>query len=334
MFKASLTHTRRRRALLSAALASFAIGLSAQPAAAAEAAYPDRPITLVLAYPPGGAVDFVGRQLARYLESSLGQPVVVENRPGAGSIIGTNVVTRAKPDGYTLLLADPALVINPSLMKSVPYDVKRDLVAVSTVTLSPLVLAVPQNSPVKTLADLVAAGKQAKTGINFASAGLGTTPHMAGELLKLQSGADFVHIPYKGSGPAMTDLISGQVDFAFATQPAAAQYIAQGRLRGLAISGDQPSKVLPELPTIASSIPGFRVLFWTALFAPAQTPRPVLEKLSHAVEQAMTQSEMPHALEKAGENPAYMSLDQTAGFIDQESAMWTKVVSQSHIKID
>src|SRR5690606_19099275 len=196
----------------------------------------------------------------------------------------------------------------------VPYDVKKDLVPISTITLSPLALAVPSTSEIKTVADLVAAGKAKDTGLNFASAGLGTTPHMAGELLKLRSGANLVHVPYKGSGPAMTDLISGQVDFAFATQPAASQYIAQGRLRGLATTGAERSALLPDLPTMANSFDGFRVLFWTALVAPAGTPEPILNKLNEAVHDALSTERMKTGLEKAGENSSYMSLGDTQKF--------------------
>src|SRR5690606_1947257 len=226
------------------AFCALAATILASPVTSAHAGddYPSRPISLVLGYPPGGAVDFVSRVIARNLETTLKQSVVVENRPGAGSLIGTGSVVRSKPDGYTLLLADPALIINPSLMPSVPYNVERDLVPISSVTLSPLVLVVPSSSPLQKLDDLIKAGKGHNTGLNFASAGQGTTPHMAGELLKLRAGPNLVHTPYRGSGPAMTDLVAGQVDFAFATQPAAVQYISNNRLRGLATTGPERSK--------------------------------------------------------------------------------------------
>lgn len=333
MFKA-VSRAAARCALLSPV---FCAALAAVPssALAAEPAYPtERPITLVLAYPPGGGVDTVGRLLARQLESALGQTVVVENRPGAGSIIGTNAVTRAKPDGYTLLLADPALVINPSLMASVPYEVKRDLAPVSTVTKSPLVLAVPVSSKIKSLGDLIAAGASGGASLNYASAGLGTTPHMSGELLTLRTKGKFTHIPYKGSGPAMTDLISGQVDFAFATAPATIQYISQGRLRGLAVTGTERSRFLPDLPTVAETLPDFGVYFWTALFAPAKTPAPVLDKLNAAVKSALDSADMKAALERAGETGSYMTLAQTADFVDSETATWKKVVTDGKIKPD
>jgi tripartite-type tricarboxylate transporter receptor subunit TctC len=321
-----------RRLASTAIAASVLMGAASIGAAQATEAYPSRPITLVLAYPPGGGVDLVGRLIARYLEASLNQTVVVENRPGAGSVIGTSVVTRAKPDGYTLLLADPALIINPSLMKSIPYNVKSDLVPISTVTVSPLVLVVPQQSNNKTVNDLVAAGKDNAKGLNYGSAGIGTTPHMAGELLKARTSSNLVHIPYKGSGPAMTDLVAGELDFAFATQPAAAQYIEQGRLHGLATTGEQRSKRLPDLPTIHDTVPGFNVQFWTALFAPAGTPPDILEKLSAAVQQAHKTPEFIATLEKAGENPAFMSLSDSAAFVEKEEQMWKKVVEDGKLQ--
>ena len=324
-----------RRALLSMALTVTAAAALPALAVAATNDYPrSHPITLILAYPPGGGVDFVGRLLARQLEASLGQTVVVENRPGAGSIIGTNAVTRAQPDGYTLLLADPALVINPRLMTNVPYVLDRDLTPVSTVTKSPLVLAVPAASPLKSLSDLVNVGKTKGQSLNFASAGLGSTPHMAGELLKLRTSGNLTHIPYKGSGPAMTDLISGQVDFAFATLPATTQYLSQGRLRGLAVTSEQRSKFLSDVPAVAETLPGFQVYFWTALFVPAKTPASILETLNAAVKAAVDSEAMRSGLERTGETGSYMSIADTAQFIRDESTMWGKVITDGQIKAE
>jgi tripartite-type tricarboxylate transporter receptor subunit TctC len=320
----------RRQALL--AVSALTLAALMPTATMADDTYPNRVITLIVAYPPGGGVDLVGRLLARELESSLGQTVVVENRPGAGSAIGTSALVRAKPDGYTLMVADPALIINPMLSKQVTYDVKKDLLPISTVTLSPLVLSVAAGSPVKSLSDLVDTAKNSKDGLTFASAGIGTTPHMAGELLKLRSGANFLHVPYKGSGPAMTDLVSGQVDFAFATQPAATQYISQGRLRGLATTDSQKSKRLPDIPTVAEDFPDFRVLFWTSLMAPAGTPPAVVERLNTAVRQALESDAMRTALDSAGEVASYMSQPDTAKFFESETAKWQAVVTDSKLQ--
>jgi tripartite-type tricarboxylate transporter receptor subunit TctC len=320
--------------LLCAGAALAAVLLQPVQSHAADAAYPTHPITLILSYPPGGGTDLVARLLARELDRTLGQSVVVENHPGGAGIIGTNIVMRANPDGYTLFLADPAYATTPALMKNVPYDLKKDLVPISTVTLSPLVLAVPEGSRFKDLAQLLQAGKLGKADINFASAGLGSSPHLAAELLKLKTGTDFVHVPYKGSGPAMTDLLSGRIDFAFATFPAASQYILQGKLRGLATTGAQPSKLLPNLPTVAATVPGFDVFFWTALLAPRGTPPAVIEKLNAAVKTALQNPAMLEGLQKAGENPSYMAPEQTARFIDGENARWSQVIREGHISVD
>lgn len=329
------TLSTRRRALLSLAALTVAVAAALPSAAFAAADYPkERPISLVLAYPPGGGVDFVGRLLARELEAVLGQTVVVENRPGAGSIIGTNAVTRAAPDGYTLLLADPALVINSKLMASVPYVVSRDLAPISTITKSPLALSVPVASPIQSLDDLIKASKANKGTLNFASAGLGSTPHMSGELLKLRTSGDFTHVPYKGSGPAMTDLVSGQVDFAFATLPATTQFLAQGRLRGLAVTASERTPFLPDVPTVAETLPGFEVYFWTSLFAPANTPTTVLDTLNSAVQKVLASDEMKSNLKRAGETGNYLSRADTATFIQDESSRWEKVIKDGGIKAD
>ncbi|ARP81809.1 hypothetical protein CAL12_13955 [Bordetella genomosp. 8] len=313
-------------------VAPFLALFASMPAAHAANDYPNHPITLVLAYPPGGGTDFVARLLARELDKTLGVNVVVENRPGGASVIGTSVVARAPADGYTLLLADPAFATNPSLMRQLPYD-PRSLTPIATVTVSPLVLSVPASSAIKRLDELVATGRQSRDGVTFASAGLGSSPHLAGELLKLRTQANFVHVPYKGSGPAMTDLIGGRIDFAFATLPAASQYILKGQLRGLATTGDARSKLLPDLPTVSESIPGFRVNFWTALVAPRGTPADVLDKLNAAVKTALQSPAMLNGLEQAGENPTYMSQSDTAAFIANENSKWAKVISEGDIHI-
>ncbi|CAM3618840.1 ABC transporter substrate-binding protein [Bordetella sputigena] len=315
-----------------ACVLSFAAVFLAAPSARAAADYPTHSITLVLAYPPGGGTDYVARLLARELDKTLGVNVVVENRPGGASVIGTSVVARAAPDGYTLLLADPAYATNPSLMRHLPYD-PRNLTPVATVTVSPLVLSVPASSSIKSLGELIADGKQSRDGVTFASAGLGSSPHLAAELLKLRTHANFVHVPYKGSGPAMTDLIGGRIDFAFATLPAASQYILKGQLRGLATTGAARSKLLPDLPTVSERIPDFRVNFWTALLAPRGTPPDVLEKLNAAVKTALQSPAMLNGLEQAGENPTYMTQADTAAFIAGESSKWAKVIAEGDIHV-
>jgi tripartite-type tricarboxylate transporter receptor subunit TctC len=323
-----------RRALpsLSAAMCAVAFALAA---GAAAAAYPDHQITLVVPYAPGGGVDSVGRILSRGLSKELNQSVVVENRPGAGATVGAGFVKRAAPDGYTVMVVDPALIINPSLMPSLPYDPLHDFRAVSMLTVSPLMLSVTNSLPVKSVADLEAMAKNGGQGLSFASAGIGTTPHMAGELFKLKTHGNFIHVPYKGSGPAMTDLISGQVQFSFSTIAAASPFVTSNKIRALATTGDKRSADWPDLPTVAESVPGFKVLFWTGLFVPSQTPPDVVQKLNDAVAKVWQSDEAREALKKIGETAASpMSSAQSQAFVQSESKMWATVVKDAQIKVD
>jgi tripartite-type tricarboxylate transporter receptor subunit TctC len=323
-----------RRAILSvsAALCASAYALAAAPAAAA---YPDHQITLVVPYAPGGGVDSVGRILSRGLSKELNQSVVVENRPGAGATVGAGFVKRAAADGYTMMVVDPALIINPSLMANLPYDALHDFSAVSMLTVSPLMLSVTNSLPVKSVADLQGLAKSGTQGLSFASAGIGTTPHMAGELFKLKTQGNFTHVPYKGSGPAMTDLISGQVQFSFSTIAAASPFVTTGKIRALATTGDKRSPDWPQLPTVAETVPGFKVLFWTGLFVPSQTPPDVVRKLNEAVAKVWQSSETQDALKKIGETAAPpMTSPQSQEFVQSESKMWATVVKDANIKLD
>jgi len=296
--------------------------------------YPERPITLVLAYAPGGGVDALGRAIARELEKILQQSVVIVNRPGAGGVIGATAVARAAPDGYTLFVGDVALVTAPSLMKNVSYSLTKDFEAISPLSSAPLVLTVPISSPIKSLAELDAYGKKSAAGMTFSSAGIGSTPHLAGELLKLNSKANYAHVAYKGSGPAMLDLIAGRLDFAFSTIAAARPFVEQGKLRVLATTGTDRSAAYPNIPTVAESMPGFKVIFWTGLLAPAKTPQAILEKLNNAVRQALETNEMQEALKKTGESTNYLPLKQSKDFFLDESNRWGKIISEAKIQIE
>ncbi|WP_176463859.1 Bug family tripartite tricarboxylate transporter substrate binding protein [Bordetella genomosp. 11] len=320
--------------VLSAAVCAVGLVLAAGAARAADD-YPNHSITLVVPYAPGGGVDSVGRILGRALAKELNQSVVVENRPGAGATVGASYVQRSAPDGYTMIVVDPALIINPSLMASLPYDANRDFQPVSLLTLSPLILTTTNSLPVKSVADLQALGKSGGQGLSFASAGIGTTPHMAGELFKLQTKGNFTHVPYKGSGPAMTDLISGQVQFSFSTVAAASPFISSGKIRALATTGAERSPDFPNLPTVAETVPNFKVLFWTGLFVPAKTPPQVVAKLNAAVTKAWATDEVKDALKKIGEYAApTMTSAQAKDFVVGESKMWATVVKDANIKVD
>jgi tripartite-type tricarboxylate transporter receptor subunit TctC len=296
--------------------------------------YPSKPVRLVVPYAPGGAVDFVGRQLAQRLGESMNQSVVVDNRPGAGAMIGIDNVAKSPADGYTLLVVDPALVINPSLQPKVPYKL-GDLQPVSLLTASPLVLTVNPNVPVKDMAGLIAYAKSKPGKVNFASAGIGTTPHMAGELLKLRSGADLTHIPYKGSGPAMADLVAGEVQMAFSTVTAALPFVKDNRIRALATSGSKRAPVLADLPTVAEAgAPGFEVIFWTSLFAPAGTPPAVLAKVHAETMKALQHPDMRAAMAKVSETPGGTSMNDTAAFMKTEYTKWSQAVKDGNIRAE
>lgn len=302
---------------------------AAQPAAAE---FPDRPITLVVAYAPGGGTDAIGRLLGRELTRIMGQSVVVDNRPGAGATIGAGIVQRAAPDGYTLLVADPAFVINSRLMEKVSYDLKKDFTPVATLTMSPLVLTVHPGVQASNIEQLVALSLKTPNGLSFSSAGIGTTPHMAGELLKYRTKANFTHIPYKGSGPAMANLAGGQLDFAFATIPAAKTFTTSKRLIPLATSGLTRSPEFPDVPTVAETIPGFNILFWTALFAPAHTPPAIVKKLNDAIAEAYAMDEFRTALQKNGETPSYLPAAKVDGFVDDELRKYSGLITEASIK--
>jgi tripartite-type tricarboxylate transporter receptor subunit TctC len=313
----------------------WAIGVVAVALAAAAPAqtYPSKPLRLVLPYAPGGVVDFIGRTLGQRLSDQLGQAVIADNRPGAGGIIGVEATAKSAPDGYTLVLMDPAIVINPILQDGVPYDVVKDLQAVAIVGSSPLVLASHPALPVKSVAELVAYARANPGKLNFASAGIGTTPHMAGELLKLRIGAQMTHVPYKGMGPAMADLVSGRVQVSFGSITAALPFLQDHRLRGLATTGAKRSGALPELPTvIEAGLPGFEVDLWLGLFGPAGLQPQALARLNAETKKAIEHPEARAAFAKVGVEPRGTSPEEAAAFVRAENEKWTKVVRDAKLK--
>jgi tripartite-type tricarboxylate transporter receptor subunit TctC len=322
-----------RRSSLLALAAVAACGLLGANQAIA-AGFPDRPITLVVSYAPGGGVDTVARLLGRELQAILKQPVVIENRPGAGGVIGATYVARARPDGYTLLVGDVAFVTAPHLMKKVSYDLKKDFEAISPLSHAPLVLTVPPNSPIDSLAKLTATAKKSPAGLTFASAGNGSTPHLSGELLKIKSNTNLIHVPYKGSGPAMADLVGGRLDFAFSTIAAARSFISQGKLNVLATTGTERPSEFANVPTVAESMPDFKVIFWTGLLAPAKTPPEVLEKLNGAVRQALASKAVVDGLKMSGESASYMPLKQASEFFAEEHRRWGGIIAKAGIELD
>jgi tripartite-type tricarboxylate transporter receptor subunit TctC len=288
---------------------------------------------MVVPYAPGGVVDFIGRTLAQKIAAQVGQPVVVENRPGAGGIVGVDFVARSAPDGQTLVIMDPAIVINPSLQDKVSYDLARDLATVSVVGSSPLVFVVHPSVPATTFAQLVDHARANPGKLNFVSAGVGTTPHMSGELLKLRSNVSMTHVPYKGSGPAMADLVGGQVQSGFSSITAALPFIKDGRLRALATTGSKRSGALADVPTvIESGYAGFEVDLWLGVFAPSRVPSATLARMNSEIAAALEDPAVRAAFAKVGVEPRMAAVDESARFVRAEFDKWATVVRDAKLK--
>lgn len=301
--------------------------------AALAQSYPNKPIRLVLPYSPGGIIDYVGRTMASGLSTTLGQPVVAENRPGAGGITGTDTVARSAPDGYNLVLMDPAIVINPTLQPSMPYDLFKQLTTVSIVSTSPVVVVVSPELPIKSMADLIAYGKANPGKLNFASAGIGTTPHLAGELFKQRTGIDATHVPYRSIGQSYPDLMNNKVQFAFSSIAGALPFTTDNRVRAIATSGNARSSVYPDLPTVnEASLPGFEVDLWLGIFAPAATPADVIGKINEAIRTTLKDPEIVKALAKVGVDPRGTTQKDGDAFLRAEFAKWKKVIEDGKIK--
>lgn len=311
-----------------------AIGLTLFSTASFAQSYPTKPIRLVLPYSPGGIVDYIGRTLAQHLGDALGQPVVADNRPGAGGIVGTDTVARSAADGYTLLLMDPAIVINPTLQESVPYDLFKQLETISVVSSSPEVLVVAPQLGVKTFEEFVAYGKANPGKLNFASAGVGTTPHLGGEMFMQATGIVATHVPYKSIGSSYTDMMSNKVQFAFSSIAGALPFTSDNRVIPLATTGDKRSEVYPDKPTIQEAgIKNFTVDLWLTAFAPAGVPAPIKAKLNEAIKTALAKPELKAAFAKVGVTPRPTSQEEGAAFVKADFEKWKKVITDGKIKL-
>ena len=328
MFQAKST----RRAFVGALIGLAAAG----PAAFAQDAFPSQPIRIVVPYPPGGFTDILGRLIAEKLQAQVGQPVVVDNKGGGGSTIGTAMVARAPADGYTLLLVAPDLAINESLMQGrLSYDARKDVAPVIQAAWSPMVLVTHPSLPAKNFAEFIALGKARPGTLNVASGGSGTGSHLALELLKTRAGVDLVHVPYKGNGPATSDLLSGQVSAMFLQYAVARPHIQAGKLRVLATPSGQRSPAMPDVPTVAESgLPGFDVQPWFGIVAPAGTPEAVVNKLHREIALVMQRPEVRERLTTAAATPATMPPKEFGAFIDSEVKRWAGVVKASGAKAE
>jgi tripartite-type tricarboxylate transporter receptor subunit TctC len=325
--------TRMKRSRTWAALLIGPALLALTASAALAQAYPTKPIRLVLPYSPGGIIDYVGRTLAQHLSEPLGQPVVAENRPGAGGITGTDTVARAAPDGYTIVIMDPAIVINPTLQPSMPYDLFKQLTTVSIVSSSPEVLVVSPQLPVKTLAELIDYGKANPGKLNFASAGIGTTPHLAGELFKQRTGVQAEHVPYRSIGQSYPDMMANKVQFAFSSIAGALPFTSDNRVRPIATTGLKRVNVYPDVPTVdGAGLKGFEVDLWLGIFAPAGLPPDVLAKLNGALTKTLQNPDVKTALAKVGVEPRGSTPQEGAEILKSEFEKWKKVIAAGNIK--
>ena len=296
--------------------------------------WPQRPITLVVPYAPGGVVDFIGRTVGQRLSQQVGQPVVIDNRPGAGGMVGIEYTARTAADGQTIVLMDPAIVINPVLQEKPLYDLFRDLATVAVIGHSPLVLTVNPQLPVSDVKQLVQYAKANPGKLNFATPGIGTTPHMAGELLKLRTGIDMTHVPYKGAGPAMADLAAGQVQVGFSSITGALPFIKDGRLRALATSGSKRSGALPDVPTlIEAGFADFEVDLWLGVFAPINTPTTLLHRLNSEIDATLKDQTVIAAFAKVGVEPRINTAEEGARFVRAEYEKWAQVVTGAKLKV-
>lgn len=316
------------------ATAAALAGLTGFSAGAA-AAYPDHPIRLVVGFSAGGTTDVVARIVGKEISQELGQPVVVENRPGAGSNIGTELVARAKPDGYTLYMVAVTSAINQTLYKNIKFNLVKDFAPVALAVKVPNVLVVNPKVPAHSVKELVAYAKANPGKLNFASSGSGTSIHMAGELFKQRAGVDILHVPYKGSAPAETDLMGGQVDMMFDNMPAAWPHVKAGKLRALAVTTAERSKTAPDLPTMEESgFPNFDVSSWFGVLAPAGTPADVVNKLNAAVEKAISKPDVQKRFTDLGAVAVKTTPAEFGEFIKSEVATWAKVVKASGATVD
>jgi tripartite-type tricarboxylate transporter receptor subunit TctC len=325
--------TPSRRHLLAATLFGVAALVIGAPAFAQ--AYPNKPIRIIVPYTPGGPTDIAARVVGQKLGENLGQPVIVENKPGAGGNIGAELVAKAPADGYTLLLVTTGHTINPSLYPKLGYDLKKDLVPVSQLTSGPMVVAVNPGLGVNSIQELIALAKAKPGTIYFASAGNGSSTHLAPELFNMMAGTKLSHIPYKGSAPALADVVAGNSQVAFDFMTSAMPFVRSGKLKGLATTGTTRSPAAPELPTVAEAgVPGFDVIGWNGVMAPAGTPPEIVAKLNAEIKKVLGTPEMAERMANFGSSAHWNTPTDFGAYIQSEMIKWGKVVKASGAHID
>jgi tripartite-type tricarboxylate transporter receptor subunit TctC len=316
-------------------LALLGLLCTTQQTVHAQAKYPSKPITLVVTYPPGGGADAMARLIAPKMGEALGQPVVIDNKPGASGQIGAAQVAKAAPDGYTLMLDASSFAANPALYPKLPYDSLKAFKPIGVVALFPNVLLVNAAFPAKSVSELLAAARKSKDAVSYASSGNGSAQHLAGALFESAAKVDMVHIPYKGGGPALNDVIGGQVPVFFGNLASTLQHVQSGKLRALAVTASRRSNILPDVPTLAQAgVNGAEIYEWNAVFAPAGTPDAVLAQLAGAFQKALEAPEVRARIAQLGGEIQNLSREQSSQFVQQQVSLWSRVIKERGITLE
>ena len=327
--------SKQRRAIGLACATVCALFACTSALAQASGGYPNKPIKLVVPYPPGGPTDIVARVVAQKLSEQLGQSIIIDNRPGAGANLGAEAVARSPADGYTLMVATTAHAINPALFSKLNYSITKDFAPISQLTAGPLVIVATPNLAANNVKELIALAKSKNGEINFASSGNGQSTHLSAELFNAMAGTKMNHIPYKGSAPALTDVMSGQADLMFDTMLSAMPFVKGGKLKAIAVTSAQRSPVAPDIPTIAESgLPGYEAIAWNGLLAPAGTPKEVVDQINAALKKVLEAPDVKQRFDAQGFAAQWGTPADFGKFVQSEVDKWAKVVKTSGAKVD
>ena len=316
-----------------AAVLAIASACLAPMAVQAQASYPDKPVRFIVPYPPGGGTDVIARIVQEKFQQTLGQPIVIENRGGAAGSLGSDLAAKSAPDGYTVLFTLSSHTINPAIYPKLPFNTVKDFEPIGTVASLPQILVANPQFPANTVAELTAIAKSKPGTLSFASVGNGSPGHLAGELYKLRTGTQLTHVPYRGGGPAVTDVMGGQVPLLWVSIPAAAQFVKTGKLKALAVSTTKRSAAFPDVPTMQEAgVADFEVDSWYAMFVPAKTPKPIIEKLNKALNTVVAQPDIKEKLLAQGSEGVGGTPEALGKTVDEEIARWGKLVKDANIK--